>query len=302
MTIAPVDLSDGGSRRLAQRRIVTAGTARRRRRMASIATYVAAIAVGLFAAFPIYWMVLTSVKTQAEIVTPEPVFWPSTFDLTRFSYVLELGFTTYLRNSLVVAAGTTLLGLAVAIFAGYALARFRLPLHRYVLMIVLSTQLFPLVVLIIPLFIVMRNLGLLGSLWGLVLAYLAFITPLMIWILRGFFLSIPTELEEAAQIDGCTRFGAMWRVILPLAGPGIAAVSIFAWIAAWNEFLLALTFIRSDELRTLPVGLVQFVGRESTDYGAIMAAALMFTLPVVIFFLFVHKRLTTGMVAGAVKG
>lgn len=275
----------------------------RRRRLATRAlTYTAAAALGLFAAFPLFWMVLTSVKPQPEIVTPEPVWWPSEFDFGRYSRVLDLGFTTYLRNSLIVALGTTALGLLVATGAGYALARFRLPLRRYLLLIVLSTQLFPIAVLIIPLFIVMRNLELLGNLWGLVIAYLAFVTPLMIWILRGFFLSIPTELEEAALIDGCTRFGAMRRIVIPLAGPGIAAVSIFAWIAAWNEFILALTFIKSDELRTLPVGLTQFAGLEQTDHGAIMAASVLFTVPVVIFFLLVHKRLTTGLVAGAVKG
>jgi ABC-type glycerol-3-phosphate transport system permease component len=286
----------------APRPVMTAARARRRRRLTSVLTYAAAIAVGLFAVFPLFWMVLTSVKPNSEIITPEPVWWPSSFEFDRYPAVLDAGFTTYLRNSLLVAAGTTLLGLVVATFAGYALARFNLPLRRYLVLLILATQLFPLVVLLIPLFIVMRNLGLLGSLWGLVLAYLAFITPLTIWILRGFFLSIPNDLEEAAQIDGCTRFGAMWRVILPLAGPGIAASAIFAWIAAWNEFLMALTFIRGDELRTLPVGLAQFAGLEQTDQGAIMAASTMFTVPVVIFFLLVHKRLTTGMVAGAVKG
>jgi multiple sugar transport system permease protein/N,N'-diacetylchitobiose transport system permease protein len=282
--------------------MMTAEQARRRRLGASLATYLAAVVVGLFAVFPLVWMVLTSLKPDHEIVTPEPVWWPSEFEWGRYGRVLDAGFTTYLRNSLLVAVGTTGLGLLVSIFAGYALARFRLPLRRYLVMVVLATQMFPVVVLLIPFFIVMRNLGLLGSLWGLVIAYLAFITPLMIWILRGFFLSIPDDLEDAAMVDGCTRFGAMWRIIMPLAGPGVAAVSIFAWIAAWNEFLFALTFIRSDSLRTLPVGLTQFAGRDATDNGAIMAASVLFTLPVVLFFLLVHKKLTTGLVAGAVKG
>jgi ABC-type glycerol-3-phosphate transport system permease component len=269
---------------------------------ATVLTYLAAVAVALFAVFPLVWMVLTSLKPQADIVTAEPVWWPSEFQWSRYTRVLEAGFTTYLRNSLLVAVGTTGLGLLVATFAGYALARFRMPLRRYLVLVVLATQMFPAAVLLIPFFIVMRNLGLLGSLWGLVIAYLAFITPLMIWILRGFFQSIPDDLEDAAMVDGCTRFGAMWRIILPLAGSGVAAVSIFAWIAAWNEFLFALTFIRSDSLRTLPVGLTQFAGRDATDHGAIMAASVLFTLPVVVFFLFVHKKLTTGLVVGAVKG
>lgn len=265
-------------------------------------TYLAAVVVALFAVFPLVWMVLTSVKPNSEIVTASPVWVPSELLWSRYAQVLDRGFTTYLGNSLLVAAGTTFFGLLVAVFAGYSLARFRMPLRRYLVLVVLTTQMFPIVVLLIPFFIVMRNLGLLGSRWGLVIAYLAFITPLMIWILRGFFLTIPDELEDAAMVDGCTRFGAMWRVILPLAGPGVAAVSIFAWIASWNEFLFALTFIRDDSRYTLPVGLTRFAGREATDHGAIMAASVLFTIPVVIFFLIVHKKLTTGLVAGAVKG
>lgn len=281
----------------------TAAGARRRRLRAGVLLYLAAGAVGLFAVFPLLWMLLTSVKPDHEILTREPVFWPSSWEWDRYADVFARGFGTYLRNSLIVASLTVVLGLLVAILAGYALARFRMPLRRALVLVVLATQMFPVVVLLIPLFIVMRNLGLLASLWGLVIAYLAFSTPLMIWILRGFFLSIPPELEDAALVDGCTRFGAMWRVILPLAGPGIAACAVFCWMAAWNEFLFALTFVgRQDSLRTLPVALTAFAGREATDHGAIMAASVLFTLPVVIFFLFVHKRLTTGLVAGAVKG
>lgn len=275
---------------------------RLRRSGTTFLTYLAALALGLFSVFPLLWMLLTSLKPQSEIISAEPVFWPSDFQWGRYADVLESGFATYLRNSLLVTTATTVLGVLVSIFAGYALARFRIPLRRYLLVVVLATQMFPMVVLIIPFFIVMRDLGLLGSLWGLVIAYLSFTTPLAVWILRGFFLGVPEELEQAALVDGCTRFGAMWRVILPLAGPGIAACAIFSWIAAWNEFLFALTFVKDDSLRTLPLALQAFVGRATTDHGAIMAASVLFTLPVVLFFLFVHKRLTTGMVAGAVKG
>jgi len=264
--------------------------------------YAAAAALAVFSLFPLLWMLLTSVKPRAEIISPEPVFWPSDIRWENYLRVLEADFTTYLRNSLLVTSATTLLGVLVAIFAGYALARFRMPLRRYLLVIVLATQMFPMVVLIIPFFIVMRDIGLLGNLWGLVIAYLSFTTPLAVWILRGFFMGIPDELEQAALVDGCTRFGAMWRVILPLAGPGIAACAIFSWIAAWNEFLFALTFVKEDSLRTLPLALQAFVGRAATDHGAVMAASVLFTLPVVVFFLLVHKKLTTGMVAGAVKG
>lgn len=285
------------------RQVATAGQARRRRLVARSLIYLAAIIVGLFALFPLYWMVLTSVKPQPEIITAEPVWWPSEFVFERYPDVLRADFFTFLRNSVIVTVGTVAIALLISTFAGYALARFNMALRKYLVLLILATQLFPLVVLLIPLFTVMRNLGLLGSLWGLIIAYLAFITPLTIWILRGFFISIPPDLEEAAMIDGCTRFGAMWRVILPIAAPGIAAGAIFAWIAAWNEFLMALTFVGPNrDLMTLPVGLARFAGLEVQDIGAIMAASTLFTVPVVIFFLFVHKKLTTGMVGGAVKG
>lgn len=282
------------------------GGRRRRPRPRHIATrtaiYALALALGLFSVFPLVWMVLTSIKPRSEILTRTPVFWPSEPDFTRYSSVLDRGFTTYLANSVIVTLATVAIGVFVAVLAGYALARFDLPFRRYLLLVVLATQMFPAVVLIIPLFTVMRQLDLLGTYYGLVIAYLSFSTPLAVWILRGFFRAIPVELEEAALVDGCTRFGAIRRIVLPLAGPGIAACSIFVFIAAWNEFLFALTFIQNDEMYTLPVGLTAFSGRAATDHGAIMAFSVMFTLPVVAFFLALHRRLTEGLVAGAVKG
>lgn len=269
---------------------------------AGAATYLLATALGLFSVFPLAWMALTSIKPRSEILTRTPVFWPSEPVLGRYLNVLERGFGTYLANSLVVTLATVAIGVFVAVLAGYALARFDLPLKRYLLLVVLATQMFPAVVLIIPLFTVMRELDLLGTYYGLIVTYLSFSTPLAVWILRGFFRAIPDELEEAALVDGCTRFGAIRRIVLPLAGPGIAACSIFVFIAAWNEFLFALTFIQDDAMYTLPVGLTAFSGRAATDHGAIMAFSVMFTVPVVAFFLLLHRRLTQGLVAGAVKG
>lgn len=275
---------------------------RGRRPPATIGIYAAALAVGVFALAPFAWMLLTSVKPDGEIVTRTPVFWPSDPTLARYRDVLDAGFARALRNSLMVSGATTVVGVGVAALAGYALARFALPLRRYLLLMVMSVQMFPVVVLLIPLFVVMRTFGLLDSWWGLVLAYLSFTTPLGIWMLRSFFETIPPELEEAAMTDGATRAGAMVRVILPLAGPGLAATAIFSFIAAWNEFLFALTFVKKDSLRTLPVALQAFVGRAQADWGLIMAASVLFTVPVVIFFLLVHKRLVSGMVSGSVTG
>jgi ABC-type glycerol-3-phosphate transport system permease component len=247
-------------------------------------------------------MLLTSIKPEGEILRRTPSLWTAHPQFGRYADVLDAGFARALRNSLVVATGTTVAGVAVAALAGYALARFDLPLRRYLLLMIMGVQMFPLVVLIIPLFVVMKALGLLDSWLGLVIAYLSFTTPLAVWLLRSFFETIPKDLEEAAMSDGATRFGAMVRVIFPLAGPGLAATAIFSFIAAWNEFLFALTFVKKEELRTLPVALSGFVGRSQADWGLIMAASVLFTIPVVIFFLAVHRRLTTGMVAGSVTG
>lgn len=285
-----------------RRRQVRTRAGKRRQRLGLLGTYLGAGVLGLFAVVPLYWMLLTSVKPRAEIVTRDPVFWPSEFVWERFGSLLQRGFTTYLVNSLIVTISVTVLGIAVSALAGYALARFDLPLKRYLLLVVLTTQMFPMVVLIIPFFTVMRSLDLLDSLPGLVIAYLSFTTPLAVWILRGFFKGIPDDLEQAAMVDGCTRFQALRRIVLPLAGPGLASCGIFVFIAAWNEFLFALTFVKDDAMRTLPVALNSFVGRAGADHGAIMAASVLFTLPVVVFFLVVHRRLTEGMVAGAVKG
>jgi len=274
----------------------------KRQRGATVAIYAAAIVIGLFAVAPFAWMFLTSLKPEGEIFQRTPALWTGSPQFGRYADVLDGGFATALRNSVVVATATTVAGVAVAALAGYALARFDIPLRRYLLLMVMAVQMFPLVVLIIPLFVVMKALGLLDSWVGLVIAYLSFTTPLAIWLLRSFFETIPRDLEEAAMCDGATRFGAMVRVIFPLAGPGLAATAIFSFIAAWNEFLFALTFVKKENLRTLPVALSSFVGQEQADWGAIMAGSVMFTIPVVLFFLLVHKRLTTGMVAGSVTG
>jgi ABC-type glycerol-3-phosphate transport system permease component len=273
-----------------------------KRRAAGVATYVAATAIALFCGGPFAWMLLTSLKPDSEIFSRTPVLWPSHPLFGRYAEVLRSGFGRALVNSAIVATATTLAGLAVASLAAYALARFRMPLRKWLLVLVLSVQMFPAVVLVVPLFVVMRRLGLLESHTGLVLAYLSFTCPLAIWILKGFVQGIPPELEEAAMLDGATRVGAMRRVVLPLLAPGLAATAIFSFIAAWNEFLFALTFVKDEHLRTLPVALQTFVGLQQTDWGLIMAASVIYTAPVVLFFLLLHRRLVEGMVAGALRG
>ncbi|QBI19216.1 carbohydrate ABC transporter permease [Egibacter rhizosphaerae] len=274
-----------------------------RRALVQLATYAGAIAVGLFAFGPILWMLITALKPDGEILTSTPVFIPSEVRWDRLANVVTGDFAVYLRNSILVSGATVVLSVAAAAMAGWVLARYPLPLKRYLLILVLSAQMFPFVVLLIPIFILMRQVDLLGTHTGLILAYLSFTTPLVVWILRGFFQSIPIDLEEAAMVDGATRVQAFRRIILPLAMPGVAAASVFGFISAWNELLFALSFNRNNpELHTLPVALQQFIGRDTTDFGMIMAASAVFTVPVVVFFLFTHKRMTQGMVMGATKG
>lgn len=265
--------------------------------------YVCALAISAFALFPIYYVVVTSLKTRGEIYTRTPDLWPNHPQWSQYTRVFGDGHVgRALLNSLIVAVPTTLICVIVAGMAAYALARLQIPLKRTLLMLILTTQMFPLVVLIIPLFVLMRNANLIGTYEGLVIAYLAFSVPLAIWIMRGFIVTIPEELEHAAMTDGATRVGAMFRVILPIAGPGLVATATLSFIAAWNEFMLALTFMNTEERKTLPLVLQSFVGRGDTDWGAVMATSVIYTLPVMIFFLLLRKRLMLGMTAGAVKG
>jgi ABC-type glycerol-3-phosphate transport system permease component len=265
--------------------------------------YVCALAISAFALFPIYYVVITSLKPRSEIYTRTPDLWPSDPQWHQYTRVLGEGHVgRALVNSLVVAGVTTVICVVVAGMAAYALARLEIPFKRTLLMLILTTQMFPLVVLIIPLFVLMRNADLIGTYQGLVIAYLAFTVPLAIWIMRGFIVTIPEELEHAAMIDGATRVGAMFRVILPIAGPGLVATATLSFIAAWNEFMLALTFMNEEDRKTLPLVLQSFVGRGDTDWGAVMATSVIYTLPVVIFFLLLRRRLMLGMTAGAVKG
>jgi ABC-type glycerol-3-phosphate transport system permease component len=192
--------------------------------------------------------------------------------------------------------------LIVGALAAYALARWRFKITHLLLMAVLMTQMFPLVVLVIPLFVIMRKADLLGTYWSLIITYLAFSVPLAIWVMRSFILTIPEELEYAARIDGATRIGAMIRVVLPLAAPGLATVAVLAFLEGWKEFLLALTFLNDENKKTMPLVLQSFVGRGDVDWAKVMATSVLYTLPVAIVFVLARKHLMTARTGGAVKG
>jgi ABC-type glycerol-3-phosphate transport system permease component len=269
-----------------------------------IAIYGAATVLGLFALFPLYWMVLTSLKGEDELYTSTPDFFPNGWHGDRYWDVLvDRGIGKALLHSLYVATLSTIVAVAFATLAGYALARMYVPLKAVILLVLMAVQMLPVVVTLIPLFIQLRNWNLLDSLPGLALVYVAFNVPLAVWLMREYLRGIPVEIEEAAMIDGCSRMQAMARVILPLALPGLAIAALLGFIASWSEFLFALTFITDGSKTTLPVAMVQtFTSRGGPDDTGMMVASVLYTVPVVIVFLILRRHLARGLVAGAVKG
>ncbi|MBT0769073.1 carbohydrate ABC transporter permease [Kineosporia sp. J2-2] len=254
--------------------------------------------------FPVYWMINSAFKPRADLLTTTPKFLPTHPTLDNFvTAVTQENFLTNLRNSVIVVAATVVLSIAVGIFAAAALSRFRFAGRRAILVVILAVQMLPGTALLIPMFALFNTANLLGTYYGLILAYLATTLPFSIWVMRGFFVAIPVEIEEAARIDGAGTWRILFSVLFPLVAPGVIATSIFAFIAAWNDYLVAYTFMQDQSHYTLPVWLASFTNPTSgTDYGGQMAASVLFALPVVVFFLIIQRNLVSGMSAGAVKG
>ncbi|RNL87384.1 carbohydrate ABC transporter permease [Halostreptopolyspora alba] len=268
---------------------------------AALARWVAVAGVLLFTLFPAYFMVATAVSAEAGSGTE--VLLPEALTLEKFHFVLtEAGFLLYLRNSLLVALVTVVASCLLALLAATAVARFRFSLRTSILVMVLVVQMVPLEALVIPLFLQVRDLGMLNSLIGLSVVYTALAVPFAVWMLRGFVASVPVEVEEAAYVDGASWGRMFWSVLFPLVAPGLVATGVFAFILAWNEFILALTFLDDGDKYTVAVGLRRFFGPYTNDWGAMMAASTVITLPVMLFFLAVQRGLVSGLVQGAVKG
>lgn len=252
---------------------------------------------------PFLWMISTSLKDPAEVVLRDPTIIPRSMEVENYTRVFSAGrFGRYFLNSVIVSTATTVLSVALATLAGYAFARFRLPGGRGLLFGILATQMFPAILLAIPLYVLLRNLHLLDTLLGLILVYTTFALPFCVWMLRNYFITIPRDLDEAAIVDGATKLQALFTVVLPVAIPGIIATALFSFILSWNEFLYANTFISSRDNRTVSVGLQSLIGEFTTDWGLLMAGAVVTTMPIVIAFFFVQRYLTQGLAAGAVKG
>jgi multiple sugar transport system permease protein len=256
-----------------------------------------------FALLPLFWLVKISVTPDKLLYTEGVSLWPSQMTLRSFELVLgKTLFPTYFLNSIIVSLGSAAIVTLFAAGAGYAFSRFRFRGRYGVMFILLLTQMFPLVMLIAPIYRLMAPLGLTDSLMGLILVYTAFNTPFATFLMQSFFDGIPKDLEEAALIDGCSRLAAVRRVILPLTLPGLGATLGFVFTAAWSELLFALMLINSDSQKTFAVGLLTFVSKFSVDWGQMMAAAVLALIPAVLFFTFIQRYLVQGLTAGAVKG
>jgi N,N'-diacetylchitobiose transport system permease protein len=275
----------------------------RRRRVHKLGWNLLGLLVFAVMVFPVYWMVATAFKPGQQILSYTPQWFPTSPTLSNFRDAIDQPFFWHaVKNSLIIVSAVVALSVVLAFLASLALAKFHFYGRKAFIVLILGVQMVPLAALIIPLYILMSRLGQIDKLTGVIAMYLTFVLPFTVWTMRGFLLGIPKELEEAAMVDGATRFGAFVRVLLPLVGPGLVATSIFAFIQAWNEFIIAYVFLHTPEKQTLMVWLASFTTLRGTDWGPLMAGATLSALPVVVFFLLVQRRIAFGLTAGAVRG
>ncbi len=283
----------------------TKRTTKRRIRWTRVLLYVVLLVLLIYAFFPTFWLISTSIKPQLEAFQNPPTWWPH--NPTLYSYQIlpadQSGFVTYFKNSLIVGVFTTLLTLLAATPAGYVLSRFRFRGARALLLVILATQMFPYVTILISLYTLFRQLGMLNTYPALVLSFTTFSLPFSIWMIKGFCDTLPTELEDAARVDGLSRLGVLRVIVLPIIIPGVVAVGFFAFLNSWNELLFALTLTSSPGMRTIPPGFVlTYIGEFQDRWPDMMAASVVVALPIVVMFTLFQKQLVSGLTAGAVKG
>jgi len=266
----------------------------------------------VFTLAPILWLFLSTIQTQASLLRvpahllPDAVTYQNYIDIFKpAAFGENSGQSTFflaLRNSIIVSLGTTVVASVFGTMAAYAFARLNVPHRRTLLLVVLGSQLLPAISLIIPLFRMFKTAGLLDSLAALILAYSTFSMPFVVWIMAGYFQSIPAELEEAARIDGASRFQAFLRIAIPLAAPGIGATAIFTLLNAWDEFFFALIFTSTYAAKTVPVALAEFIGRHSVNWGLLVTGGFIASLPPIILSLLFYRYIVSGVLAGGLKG
>jgi multiple sugar transport system permease protein len=258
--------------------------------------------------FPIYWMIINSLKDNQEILTGKSLFFPSNIRWINYRDLWRnINFGLYLRNSFIVCGLTTIFAMCLATPAGYSLSRFRFFGKRAINDSILATQMIPGIMFLIPIYLMfvkfheITGVQLIGTFPGLIFVYSTFFVPFSVWILQGFFASIPVDIEEAALIDGCSRFRIFWNIAVPLARPGIIATAIYIFLTAWDELMFAWVLTNANTM-TIPVGIRLFVGNYQNRYDLMMAAATVATLPVLVAFFLMQKHIIRGLTAGAVKG
>ncbi|MBS4208880.1 carbohydrate ABC transporter permease [Bacillus sp. FJAT-50079] len=264
----------------------------------------------LFILFPLYWMIITSFKKEGELFAAKQTFFPKNITWQHYIDSIEgilssnNPFMQFFINSTIVSSVSTILCLTIGAFAAYSLARFKLKGKRTerLSFAILTARMLPPIVVVIPLYLIMQKLGLVNTLWAMLIVYTGFNLPFVVWMMKAFFEEIPVELEESAMIDGHSRIMAFFTVVLPLAIPGLVATSIFTVILTWNEFLFAMFLLNSTDVMTLPAGISTFITQYKTNWGALCAAATVSILPVLFFSFIVQKHLVRGMTMGAVKG
>ncbi|MFB7942684.1 sugar ABC transporter permease [Streptomyces sp. NPDC004779] len=272
----------------------------RRSPLASVALHVTLIVASVIAVFPVLWVLLTSLK-PAKYASTTDFFKETTFE-NYTNLLRDTPFLTWFGNSLLVAGLTTVVGVFISATTGYAVSRFRFAGKRGLMWTLLVTQMFPVAVLIVPIYNIMASLGLLNQAAGLVITYLTIAVPFCAWMMKGFFDGIPREIDESGYVDGLTPFGTFWRLILPLAKPGIAVTAFYSFITAWGEVAYASAFMVGDENLTLAGGLQKFVNQYGAQWGPMTAASVLIAIPAALVFLLAQRHLVTGMSAGAVKG
>jgi multiple sugar transport system permease protein len=270
--------------------------------------HVAALATMAVILVPLGWLFYSSVVGQTDLLSRPMRWWPERFTLDRYREIFvghgtsdAAQFRTAMVNSFLVGAVTVGVSLAVGILGGYALARLRFPFRRVTLMLFLVTYMLPPIALIIPMYILMSRFALLDTKAGLVVVYCSLVTPFALWTMSNFFGALPVELEEQARVDGCSRLGALVRIVLPLARPGIIATALFGFLLCWDEFLYALIFTSTSDSKTIPVAIAEFTGRNAVDFGLIAAGGILAAIPPLLLTIVFQRYLIEGLSSGAVK-
>ncbi|MER2535132.1 MAG: carbohydrate ABC transporter permease [Rhizobiaceae bacterium] len=273
------------------------------KRLTSLLHVVLVLALVIFGGFPIYWMATTALSLNSELYNTGQVPWPQLGNLpAMLTDLTQLPLMRWLVNTGIIAVGTTTLSLVLGALAGYALSRFRFHGKGALGFLMFMTQVVPEALILVPLYAMFITLGLLNSLLGLVLANVGFSLPVAAFIIKGAIDAVPYEIEESAAVDGCPRISVLTMIVLPIIAPSLAAAAVISFFAGWNEYLFAATFLRDRELWPASVGLASFIGQYETPLSAVMGAALIFSLPAVVFFLLIQRKIVAGITAGAVKG